>query len=250
MSPGNQGGPSELRGAADFDTTHWSVILAAGQRSSSGSSEALSALCQSYWYPLYAYARSAVRNADEAQDLTQEFFARLLEKDYLAVAQPQRGRFRSFLLTVFKRFLANEWDKARAQKRGGGRSPISLDFAAGERRYVCEPADDLTPERIYDRQWALTLLDRVLARLRAEFVQAGKDKHFDQLKAFLTGQKAAVSYAEVARELDMTEGAAKVAAHRMRRRYRELLRAEIAETVSGPEEVEDEIRRLFNTLSD
>jgi len=246
MSPGD--GESSEEGGARFDTTHWSVVLAAGHPSSPDSSRALATLCQSYWYPLYVYVRRKVRNTDEAQDLTQEFFATLLEKEYLAVARPQRGRFRSFLLTAFKNFLANEWDKRKAQKRGGSHSPIPLDFTVGEDRYLREPADELTPERIYERQWALTLLDRVLGRLRDEFVQAGKEEHFDRLKLFLTGQKAAVSYTDVARDLGTSEGAAKVAVHRMRRRYRELLRAEIAETVSGPGEVEDEIRSLFNTL--
>jgi RNA polymerase sigma-70 factor (ECF subfamily) len=248
VSSFGKGETSEPGAAAHFDTTHWSVVLTAGHRSSPESRGALSALCQIYWYPLYAYARRRVRTAEDAQDLTQEFFARLLQKDYLAVVQPGRGRFRSFLLTAFKHFLANEWDKARAQKRGGGQSPISLDFTAGEERYVRQPADDVTPERIYERQWALTLLDRVLSRLRADYVRGGKDKHFEQLKVFLTGNEAAASYAQAARELEVSEGAARVAAHRMRRRYRELLRAEIAETVSDPGEVEDEIRRLFNTL--
>jgi RNA polymerase sigma factor (sigma-70 family) len=248
MSPGNQGGPSELRGAADFDTTHWSVVLTAGHRSSPDSRKALSTLCQAYWYPLYAYARRRGRNVEEAQDLTQEFFARLLEKDYLAVAQPGRGRFRSFLLTAFKHFLANEWDKARAQKRGGGCAPISLDFATGESRYLREPADELTPERIYERQWALTLLEQVLARLRDEFVRAGKADLFEQLKVFITPRTTADCYAEAAGELSISQEAVRVAVHRLRRRYRQLLRAEISQTVAEPSDVEDEIRSLFSAL--
>jgi RNA polymerase sigma-70 factor (ECF subfamily) len=205
-------------------------------------------LCEAYWYPLYAYVRRRVPTTDEAQDLTQEFFVTLLEKNYLAVAQPQRGRFRAFLLTSLKHFLANEWDKAKAQKRGGPRKPVSLDFDAGESRYRLEPADELTPERLYEKQWTLTLLDRVLSRLREEFVAAGKREHFEQLKAFLAGGNTSVSYTETARELGISEGAAKVAAHRLRQRYRQLLRSEIAHTVAEPGDVDDEIRHLFESL--
>jgi RNA polymerase sigma-70 factor (ECF subfamily) len=189
-----------------------------------------------------------VRNVDEAQDLTQGFFARLLEKDYLAVAQPERGRFRSFLLTAFKHFLTNEWDKARAQKRGGGRSPISLDFVAGEERFVREPADELTPERIYDRHWALALLEQVLGRLRDEFVRDGKADQFEQLKIFITPTTTTISYADVAAKLGVSQGAVRVAVHRLRHRYRQRLRAEIAQTVAEPGDVEDEIRSLFRAL--
>jgi RNA polymerase sigma factor (sigma-70 family) len=243
--------PSDMRPAAGkrhFATTQWSVVLAAGRRSSPDSSEALAALCQTYWYPLYAYVRRRVGNVHEAQDLTQAFFAKVLEKNYLAVAQPERGKFRAFLLTSFKNFLANEWDKARTLKRGGGKAPIPLDFESGESRFSFEPIDDLTPERLYDKQWALTLLKQVLGRLREEFMRAGKEQQFLHLKVFITGEASLGAYAEAARELGMTEGAAKVAAHRLRRRYRELLRAEIAQTVAEPSEVDDEIRSLFATL--
>jgi RNA polymerase sigma-70 factor (ECF subfamily) len=180
--------------------------------------------------------------------LTQEFFARLLEKDYVGDADPERGKFRAFLLTAFKHFLANEWHKARAQKRGGGRAPISLDFAAGESRYLREPADELTPERIYDRQWALTLLEHVLARLREELVRAGQAELFEQLKVFITPSTTAAGYAAAAGELNISEGAVRVAVHRLRRRYRHLLRAEISQTVAEPSNVEDEIRSLFSAL--
>ena len=248
MSQEQQSETPDPAGAAEFDTTHWSVVLAAGHRSSPDSSEALATLCRAYWYPLYAYVRRRVQDVHEAQDLTQEFFTQLLEKNLLAVAHPERGRFRAFLLTAFRHFLVNEWEKAKAQKRGGGRAPIPLDFSSGEHGLTLEPTDELTPERLYDRQWAVTLLDHVMARLREEHVRAGKEKHFELLKVFLTGQTASVSYAQVAGELGISEGAATVAAHRLRRRYRELLRAEIAQTVAEPDEVEDEIRSLFTSL--
>jgi len=236
-------------GDRHFHTTHWSLVLAAGQRSSSRSNEALSALCQMYWYPLYAYVRRRVRDVAEAQDLTQGFFSQLLEKNHLAVAQPERGKFRAFLLTSFKNFLANEWDKANALKRGGGKAPIPLDFESGETRFSLEPTDDLTPDRLYDKQWVLTLLKQVLGQLREESILAGKERQFEHLKVFIAGQAAPGGYAEAAGKLGMTEGAAKVAAHRLRQRYRELLRAEIAQTVAEPSEVDEEIRSLFATLS-
>ena len=248
MQKGEQGLKSDFVGDARFQSTRWSIVLEAGHRSSPDSSEALATLCRIYWYPFYAYVRCRVRDVHEAQDLTQAFFAQLLEKNYVAEAEPERGKFRSFLLTSFKHFLSKEWDKAKAQKRGAGRAPISLDFSSGETRYLLEPADELTPERIYDRQWALTLLERVLDRLNEEFVRARKRKLFEQLKVFIAGEGAPISYAEVAGQLGISEGAAKVAAHRMRRRYREILREEIAQTVAEPSQVEDEIRSLFDTL--
>ena len=232
-----------------FQTTHWSIVLAAGRNSSPNSSEALASLCQTYWYPLYAYARRRVNDAHEAQDLTQGFFAQLLEKNYIAAAEPERGKFRAFLLTSFKNFLANEWDKARALKRGGGKAPIPLDFESGESRFSLEPTDDLTPDRLYEKQWALTLLTHVLGQLREESVRAGKEQQFEHLKEFITGPALPGGYTEAAGRLDMTEGAAKVAAHRLRRRYRDLLRAEISQTVYDPSEVDDEIRSLFATFA-
>jgi RNA polymerase sigma-70 factor (ECF subfamily) len=231
-----------------FQTTHWSLVLAAGHRSSSRSNDALAALCRTYWYPLYAYVRRRVRDVDEAQDLTQEFFSQLLEKNLFAVAHPERGKFRAFLLTSFKNFLANEWDKAKALKRGGGKAPIPLDFQSGESRFSLEPIDDLTPDRLYDKQWVLTLLKHVLGQLREESIRAGKEQPFEHLKVFITGEAAPGGYAEAAVKLGMTEGAAKVAAHRLRQRYRALLRDEIAQTVAEPSEVDDEIRSLFATL--
>jgi RNA polymerase sigma-70 factor (ECF subfamily) len=187
-----------------------------------------------------------VESADESQDLTQAYFAWLLEKNTVAAADRERGRFRAFLLTSLKNFLANEWEKQRAQKRGSGRAVLSLDFAAGESRFRSEPLDQLTPERLFDKQWALTLLEQVLGGLRQEYATAGQSRQFEVLKAFLAG--SAAGYAEAAAQLGLTENATRVAAHRLRQRYRERLRAEIAHTVDGPEEVDDEVRRLFEVL--
>jgi RNA polymerase sigma factor (sigma-70 family) len=227
-----------------FATTRWSVVAAAGGGPSPEAREALAELCRAYWYPLYAYARRRSASADDAREQTQEFFARLLEKEYLQAADPRRGRFRSFLLTAFKRFLAHERDRAHAQKRGGGRPVLPLDFRAGEALYHREPADRATPEGVYERRWALTLLEQTLARLRQELVSAGKERLFECLKGTLTGEDAG-PYARAGEELGLSEQAVKVAVHRLRKRYGELLRAEIAQTVATPEEVEDELRDLF-----
>lgn len=233
-----------------FATTHWSVVVRAGRGRTPGAGRALAALCENYWFPLYAFVRRAGHAADDAQDLTQAFFAELLAKDVLAVADPQRGKFRSFLQAAVKHFLAKEHRRQRAQKRGGRQAPLSLDFDSGENRYRrIEPADNLTPERLYEKRWALTLLDLVFARLREEFSAAGKLPQFDRLKLFLAGRPGDVSYRELAEELNITEGAVKVAVHRMRRRYRELLKDEIAQTVTGPEELEDELRDLRAILA-
>jgi RNA polymerase sigma-70 factor (ECF subfamily) len=231
--------------AARFATTHWSMVLAAGDPASPQSREALAALCASYWYPLYAFVRRQGYDADQAQDLTQEFFARLLEKDYLRVVDREKGKFRSFLLACLRHFLLNEYDRARAQKRGGGKEAIPLDFQAAERRYNAEPCSAVTQEKLFERRCALALLDQVLGRLREEFDREGRAVFFGRLKVFLTGEKAAASYQEVAGELGMSAGAVKVAVHRLRGRYRELLREEIARTVDRPEDIEGEIRDLF-----
>ena len=231
-----------------FATTHWSLVLAAGKGAPADAQEALAALCETYWYPLYAYVRRQGHQPDDAQDLTQAFFARLLEKHYLQSADPERGRFRSFLLTAFKRFLSKERDRERAKRRGGGRKLLPLDFEAGERRYSLEPAHEATAEKIYEQRWALTLLDRVFVRLRDESDRAGKREGFNRLKVYLTGEAGTPSHQEAAARLAMTEGAVKVAVHRLRRRYRELLRDEIAQTLADPREVEDEIRALFAAL--
>jgi RNA polymerase sigma-70 factor (ECF subfamily) len=241
--------PSVLDPAREFHTTRWSVVLAAGQISTAASREALATLCRIYWYPLYAYARRQGSRPEDAQDLTQEFFTRMLERDYLRIADPERGKFRSFLLTAFKHFLAKERDRARALKRGGGSELLPLDFQAGEQRYSREPAHQATPERIFERRWALTLLDRVLSRLREEFEQAAKQRIFERLKTCLTGEKnPGDHYQAIARELQMTEGAVKVAVYRLRRRYQELLREEIAQTVAAPEDIDDELRHLFEAV--
>jgi RNA polymerase sigma factor (sigma-70 family) len=234
---------------AGFATTHWSIVLQAGRKRQPAADQALATLCQNYWYPLYAYVRRHVNDASEAQDLTQEFFARLLEKDILALATPERGRFRSFLLTALKNFLANQRNKAHARKRGGTRPTLSLDFDAGDSRYSLEPGHELTPDRLYERKWALALLDRVLNRLREEYSAGGKANLFECLRPFIGGNPADAAYADVANELGMTAGAAKVAAHRLRKRYRDVLRDELAHTVADPADINDEINWLFQVLS-
>ncbi len=240
--------PRSSVAAARFATTHWSVVAAAGRCSSPQAREALATLCRTYWYPLYVFIRRQGFSPDESQDLTQEFFARLLEKHFLAHVDQEKGRFRSFLLTACKHFLSNARDRVRAKKRGGGRERISIDVDDAESRYRLEPADDLTPERLFERRWVLTLLDQVLVMLRNELVHAGKEGQFDYLKVFLTGDKNQTSYREAAEKLGVTEGAAKVAAHRLRKRYRELLREEIAKTLNEGDSIEDEIRELFAAL--
>jgi RNA polymerase sigma-70 factor (ECF subfamily) len=231
-----------------FRTTHWSLILAAREHDSPEARQALEELCECYWYPLYAFIRRSGHNSEEARDLTQEFFARLLEKDYLAAVNRDKGKFRSFLLAACKHFLANERDRALAQKRGGGRTILSFNADAAESTYSSEPQHTLTPERLYERRWVLMLLQSVLNRLRKEQEKAGKGTHFDQLKGFLAGDRAATRYSQVAEALGTSVGALKVAVHRLRGRYRELLREEIARTVNSPDEVEAEIRNLFSAL--
>ena len=224
--------------AGRFAATRWTVVLAARRETSPQARVALEELCRQYWYPLYAYVRRSGYESHEAEDLTQEFFVRLLAKNYLAEVDPEKGKFRSFLLASLKHFLANEWDKARAQKRGGGRTFVSLD---AETRYRQEPVDELTADKLLDRQWALALLEQVLGRLEAET----DPKQFAALKPFLTAEKEAIPYANVAGQLETSEGAVKVVVHRLRQRYRKLLREEIAHTVASPAEVDEEIRHLF-----
>jgi RNA polymerase sigma factor (sigma-70 family) len=230
-----------------FATTHWSLVLSARDRAEPGAAEALAELCQTYWYPLYAYIRRRGHDADEAQDLTQGFFARLLEKDFLGQVEREKGKFRAFLLAACNHFLANERHRARARKRGGGRRPLSLDTDP-EERYRLEPADVLTPETLFQRRWALTLLETVLARLRADFEGRGKGPLFSRLSGFLVAGAERRSYREVAHELGMTEGAVKVMIHRMREKYRDLLREEIARTVDAPGQIDEEVRELFAAL--
>lgn len=237
-----------------FLTTRWSVVLAAGgepcAESGPAAKDALSLLCQTYWYPLYAFVRRRGHGADEARDLTQAFFVHVLEKNAIGAADPERGRFRSFLLTALKNFLANEWSRASAEKRGGGRRvlPLSADFDSAERLYGREPTDTLTPERLYERRWALTLLDAVLLDLQKQYIAGGKAELFDALKPYLTGDSHAPPQAQIAAALGISEGAVQVAIHRLRKRYRELLRAHIGHTVESPEQVEDEIRDLFRAV--
>jgi RNA polymerase sigma-70 factor (ECF subfamily) len=236
-----------LTGASDFPTTRWTLVIAAADPQRKEARSALVSLCENYWYPLYAYLRRRGYPADQAQDLTQEFFIRLLEGRYLDRADPEKGRFRAFLLTSLKFFVADEQDRQRAHKRGGG-AVVSLEFSLGEERYQREPAHDETPDRIFERRWALAVLDRVVKRLQNEFVQHGRPEHFERLKVFLLGQSDA-PYAALAREMNTSEGALKVAIHRLRKRYRELFRQEIADTVADPVEVESELRFLAAVLT-
>jgi len=234
-------------GPSQFPTTRWSLVVAAGDPHRKEARSAMVSLCENYWYPLYAYLRRRGYSADQAQDLTQEFFVRVLEGRYLDRADPEKGRFRSFILTSLKFFVADEEDRHRAYKRGGG-MVVPLEFSSGEERYQREPAHDETPERIFERRWALSLIDRVIEKLREEFVHHGHLEHFERLKVFLLGQSDA-PYAELAREMNTSEGALKVAIHRLRKRYRELFREEIADTVADPAQVESELRFLATVLT-
>ena len=236
-----------LPGPSRFPTTRWTLVVAAGDPHRKEARSALVSLCENYWYPLYAYLRRRGYRADEAQDLTQEFFIRVLEGRYLDRADPEKGRFRSFILTSLKFFVADEEDRHRARKRGGGML-VPLEFSSGEERYQREPAHDETPERIFERRWALSLIDRVVEKLREEFVQHGRPEHFERLKVFLLGQSD-TPYAALAQEMNTSEGALKVAIHRLRKRYRELFRQEIADTVADPVEVESELRYLAAVLT-
>jgi RNA polymerase sigma-70 factor (ECF subfamily) len=240
--------PSDGPSPARFPTTQWSRVVSAGDPDSSAARESLAELCGAYWYPLYAFIRRRGHDPERAADLTQDFFARILEKHLLAEADPARGRFRSFLRAVCADFLANRHDWEHAQKRGGGRIALPIDAADAEGQYARELADELTPERIFDRSWALTLLGRVLERLGREYDEAGKAATFAALRDALAGDADAPSHAAVAARLGSTEGAVRVAAHRLRRRYGELLRQEIAATLADPAQVDDEIRDLFAAL--
>jgi RNA polymerase sigma-70 factor (ECF subfamily) len=224
------------------------MVLAAGHPSRPDAAAALANLCRAYWYPIYGYVRRRTADVHRAQDLTQDFFVKLLEREVVAVAQPERGRFRNFLLTTLKNFLASEHERRTAEKRGGGQAVLPLDFAVGESRLSLEPVDDWTPERLFERQWAITLLGHVMTRLQGECAAAGKEAQFEQLKGLLAGRSAEMPVAEAAAALGLTEEATRQAVHRLRGRYRELLRSEVAQTVAGPEEVDDELKRLFAAL--
>jgi RNA polymerase sigma factor (sigma-70 family) len=234
-------------GETPFLTTRWSVVLEAG-RGGEGARAALSELCATYWYPLYAYVRRRGYGAEDAQDLTQAFFARVLEKNVVHAADPARGRFRAFLLGSLKNFLANEWDRVHAQKRGGGVVPLSLDFDEADRRFSREPGHRLTPEKEYERNWALAVLDRALSRLESEYSRRGRGALFTRLKPALVAADDEGSRREMAADLGMTEGAVKVALHRMRGAFRESLRREISETVAGERDCDDELRSLIDAL--
>lgn len=232
-----------------FATTHWSAVLQAGRNDSPQAAQALEELCRQYWYPLYAFVRRQGHDVHTAQDLTQEFFGKLLEKNYLGIADRRRGKFRWFLLAAFKGFLANEWDRARAQKRGSGQQPIALDGLTAEQRYRLEPADEMTADRIYDRRWALTLLETARGRLKEDCADGDKARRFELLECYLPGEEPTRTYAEAGQELGLSEGAVKVEVHRMKKRYGELLRQEVAKTVAHASEVEDEIRYLIDVLA-
>jgi len=228
-----------------FATTHWSVVLSAGHSETTRGRNALAALCETYWYPLYAYVRRQGHSPHDAEDLTQGFFARLLESESLAGVSPEKGKFRTFLLVALKRFLTNEWHHANSQKRGGGSFRVPLQGHTAETRYVAEPSEQLTAEKLYERRWALTVLDRVLSRLSDEFNAVGKKEQFEKLKPDLMAERESIPYAEAAVVLGMNEGAIKVAVHRLRRRFRELFREEVGHTVARPEEIDEEIRHLL-----
>jgi len=223
-------------------------VLTAGQRHTPQSDSALEQLCRTYWFPLYAYVRRRGQAKADAEDLTQAFFARLLEKNFLAGLAAERGKFRAFLLAALKHFLANEWDKARAQKRGGGEVPLSLDWQTADTKFQVAATNEPSPDRAFDREWALALLARVIDRLQAEAEAEGKGKVFAQLKSFLMAGQGESAQAEVAKALGMEEGAVRVAIHRLRKRYRQLLRDEIANTLSDPKMVDDEMRALFGAF--
>jgi RNA polymerase sigma-70 factor (ECF subfamily) len=224
-------------------------VLAAGQCSSAEAQDALEKLCRAYWFPLYSYVRRKGHEPADAQDLTQEFFARLLARNYLGQVDPKKGKLRSFLLAAMNHFLANEWDRNHRVKRGGRVTLVSLDEAAAEERYALEPVNDVSPETIFERRWAVAVLDAVLSRLRDEFVQTGRTPQFERLKVFLSGEKTDLSYAELAAQMETTEGVLKMAVQRMRQRCGQLLREEIAQTVANPAQVEEEIRCLFATMA-
>ena len=235
--------------AALFVTTRWSLVLSARDKVSPDSERALESLCRAYWYPLYVFVRRRGHQPHDAQDFTQAFFARLLEKDFLNAVSQEKGRFRTFLVVALKRFLLNEWDKVRTQKRGGGQQLLPLDGENAEYRYQAEHADALSAEAMFERRWALTLLEQAMTRLRTSYAETRREAEFEHLKGSLTADRGEVDYAQIARALGMSEGAARVALHRLRKRFREFFREEIAGTVSDPADVDDEVRHVVALIS-
>jgi DNA-directed RNA polymerase specialized sigma24 family protein len=247
----SEGYPEASTGARGdwFATTHWSVVLSAGNSTTPDAQAALEKLCRAYWYPLYLYVRRQGNAPHDAQDLTQEFFARLLERNYLETVQPSKGKFRSFLLVALKHFLANQRERARAAKRGGGMALISLDEDTAENLYLLEPAATASPEDAFEKRWAITLLERAFAQVRQEYADAGKGQLFEKMKLFLEERSGHGDYALAAAGLGMTPNATAVAVHRLRQRYRAVVRVEVAHTLARPEEIEEEMRHLFATLA-
>jgi len=232
-----------------FVTTRWTVVLSAGRKSSPHSDRALGELCQTYWYPLYAYVRRQGHTKEDAEDLVQAFFEKFLEKNYLEGLSAERGKFRAFLLASLKHFLANEWDKSQRQKRGGGALHLSLDWQSADERFQFDPPDPSSPDKTFDREWALALLERVIARLHDECLADRKANLFEQAKGYLMVGEKTIPYAEAAQNLQMDEGAVRVAVHRLRKRYRQLLRDEIAQTLDDPAQMAEELRSLQAALA-
>lgn len=237
------------RSSGQFHTTHWSVVLSAGQATSPESDAALEKLCRAYWFPVFAFAQRKGFKLEDAKDLTQQFFSRLLERNDFAGLDPQKGKFRTFLLTAFTHFLSNERDRAATLKRGGGRIILSLDELTPEQLSALAPAEAASPASEFDLRWALTVLDQALREFKTRMVAAGKAKHFELLSPFLTAEAGEGEYAEVARALGLADASVAVLVHRLRQHYRELVREVVAQTVSSPTEMEEEMRHLFAVLN-
>jgi RNA polymerase sigma-70 factor (ECF subfamily) len=232
----------------EFTTTHWSVVLEAGHTDTPAGTEALERLCRCYWYPLYVFVRRKGHSPSDAQDLTQQFFARFLERKYVGLADQSRGKFRTFLIKSLEHFLINEWEKGNAAKRGGVQPIVSWDELEAEKRYLAEPADNLAPDKIFEKRWAMSLLEQALVRLQDEYSAPGKEEMFEALKGSVWGEEVTGSYQEIALRVGMAEGAVKNTVHRLRQRYRELLRSEVAQTVATSAEVDEELRHLATVL--
>ena len=249
MASSSSDSPNVPHGAADFATTQWSLVLRAGDRANAEANTALAWLCERYWFPLYAYVRRKGHSPHDAQDLTQEFFARLLARNYLETVGPEKGKFRSFLLAAMNHFLADQRDRANAAKRGGGKVPLSLDEADAEIRYLADGAFQGSPERLFEKRWATTVLEQALQKLQREFAATGKAERFERLKAFLEDRTEPGDYTTLGMELGMAANTVAAVVHRLRQRYRDLVRAEIAHTVASSEEVPEEMRHLLSVLA-